>query len=55
MESKELEEPLEHTIDRLILHGLLHLLGYDHEKSEEEARRMEKEEKRLMSLMKAKH
>jgi len=50
-ESEDLDEPLEHTIDRLIIHGILHLLGYDHEKSEAEARRMEKEEERLMALV----
>ena len=50
-ESKEHGEALEHTIDRLLIHGLLHLLGYDHEKSNAEARRMEKEEKRLIILM----
>jgi len=49
-ESTDLDEPLEHTIDRLIIHGILHLLGYDHEKSEAEAERMENEEKRLMAL-----
>ena len=51
-ESKELDEPLEETIYRLLLHGLLHLLGYDHETSLGEARRMEKEQARLLSLMK---
>lgn len=51
-ESKELGEPLEHAIDRLLIHGLLHLLGYDHEKSAAEARRMEREEKRLMAVVK---
>ncbi len=51
-ESKELDEPLEETIYRLLLHGLLHLLGYDHERSPREARRMEKEQARLLPLMK---
>lgn len=51
-ESKECEEPLEETIYRLLLHGLLHLLGYDHEGSTGEARRMEKEQARLLRLMK---
>ena len=51
-ESKDLDEPLEETIYRLLLHGLLHLLGYDHEKSLGEARHMEKEQARLLSLMK---
>lgn len=51
-ESKALDEPLEETIYRLLLHGLLHLLGFDHERSPEEARRMETEQARLMPLMK---
>ena len=50
-ESKEFGEDLEYTIDRLLIHGVLHLIGYDHEKTEEGARRMEKEEKRLVSLI----
>lgn len=50
-ESEEFGEDLEHTIDRLLIHGLLHLLGYDHEKSDTEARRMEREEKRLMAVV----
>lgn len=50
-ESEEFREDLEHTIDRLLIHGLLHLLGYDHEKSDSEAGRMENEEKRLISVI----
>jgi probable rRNA maturation factor len=44
-------ESLEGTIDRLLIHGLLHLLGYEHEGSRQEARRMEKEEQRLLTMM----
>jgi len=33
--------------DRLLIHGLLHLLGYDHERSEAEARRMRRRERSL--------
>lgn len=51
-ESKELEEPLDKTICRLLIHGLLHLLDFDHERSSEEARRMEKEQRRLLGLIK---
>ena len=51
-ESKALDEPLEETIYRLLLHGLLHLLGFDHEGSPEEARRMETEQVRLLRVMK---
>jgi len=50
-ESKEVGEPLDRTIDRLLIHGILHLLGFDHTKSHEESVRMEKEEKRLMELV----
>lgn len=31
----------------LLIHGLLHLLGYDHEQSRNEARRMQRREKQL--------
>ena len=33
--------------DRLLIHGLLHLLGYDHERSAAEARRMRRRERML--------
>jgi probable rRNA maturation factor len=45
-------ETFQETLDRLLVHGLLHLVGYDHEISEEEGRRMDKETYRLLSLMK---
>lgn len=50
-ESEEFGEDLDYTIDRLLIHGLLHLLGYDHDKSDSEAERMENEEKRLISVI----
>ena len=51
-ESDEMGEPLTETIFRLLIHGILHLLNYDHEGSLEEAKRMEKEEVRLLALIK---
>jgi len=51
-ESEAFGEPLEHTIGRLLIHGVLHLLGYDHEKSIAEATQMQKKETRLMKLIK---
>ena len=33
--------------ERLLIHGLLHLLGYDHERSAGEARRMQRRERLL--------
>ena len=50
-EADEFGETMGHTIDRLLIHGVLHLMGHDHEESEAEAFLMEKEEKRLMRLM----
>jgi rRNA maturation RNase YbeY len=51
LESRELGEPLQRTVDRLLIHGILHLLGYDHEGSSKQALRMRKEEDRLMTLV----
>ena len=39
--------PLGREAERLLVHGLLHLLGYDHERSAREARRMERRERVL--------
>ncbi|MCD6560151.1 MAG: rRNA maturation RNase YbeY [Deltaproteobacteria bacterium] len=50
-ESKERGESLENTVCRLLIHGILHIFGYDHEKTEFEAEKMEKEENRLMALI----
>ena len=40
-------EPLGAELDRLLIHGVLHLLGYDHERSPAEARRMQRRERAL--------
>ena len=50
-ESVSLDEPFEKTLDRLLIHGILHLLGYDHETSQKQAKCMEQQEQRLMSLI----
>lgn len=50
-ESTEFKVPLEERIDHLLIHGILHLAGYDHEKSHVETKRMEEEEKRLMEVI----
>ena len=51
-EAKALDETMEETLYRLLIHGILHLLNYDHERSSEDAARMRKEEERLLSLIK---
>ena len=50
-DAKELEQSFERTVDRLMIHGILHLLGYDHEKSSVAAIRMREEEESLMATL----
>jgi len=50
-ESEESGDTLEETVCRLLIHGILHLMNYDHEGSVEEERIMMKEEERLLSLI----
>jgi probable rRNA maturation factor len=50
-ESVRLGEAPDRTIFRLLIHGILHLLGYDHEKSPREAARMTREQNRLLALI----
>ncbi len=38
-------------IERLLVHGLVHLLGYDHERGLREARRMERKERQLLKRL----
>jgi probable rRNA maturation factor len=51
-ESEEAGETLETTINRLLVHGLLHLLGYDHERSAKDERIMSEEEARIARMIK---
>jgi len=50
-DAEEIGEDLDRTINRLLIHGFLHLLGCDHERSEADARKMERETERLLHLM----
>lgn len=43
---------LDDTVAKLLVHGVLHLLGHDHEK-EDEARRMRTEERRIWQVLRA--
>ena len=40
-------------IERLLVHGLVHLLGYDHERGHVESRRMKRMEQRLLKRLAA--
>jgi probable rRNA maturation factor len=50
-DAKKGGEGLSRTIDRLIIHGLLHLLGYEHEGSQQDAHQMDEETERLLAMM----
>lgn len=50
-ESVDMGESIEQTINRLLIHGILHLVGFDHERSSKDEEIMQKEEKRLLALI----
>lgn len=50
-EAKAAGISVEEMVDRLLIHGILHLLGYDHEASLKDAIIMENEEKRLLEMV----
>jgi len=49
-QAAEYEAPLQNEINRLLIHGILHVLGHDHEKPAERAA-MEAEERRLAAVI----
>lgn len=46
-------KPLSAEVRTLLIHGVLHLLGYDHERSAAEAKRMKSKERELERLLRA--
>lgn len=50
-QAKKADHTLHHEIERLLVHGLLHLLGYDHERSRRDAHRMAKQEDFLLKIL----
>ncbi len=49
--ANETGNSLHTVIRRLLVHGLLHLVGYDHEKNEYQTRRMSDKEKQLLNAL----
>jgi len=49
-EAKEQRKPLLHHVSHLIVHGTLHLLGYDHD-SDEAADAMEQRERNILATL----
>ncbi len=50
-ESDAAQTPLALRVDELLVHGILHLFGYDHEKNSADARVMEKKSAAMMELI----
>ena len=50
-EADEAGISLDSTISRLLVHGILHLVGFDHEKGEEAAREMEQRSTELLAQL----
>ncbi len=50
-QGKEAGRSLDDELAWLLVHGILHLCGYDHERSEKEARRMHRRERMLLRLI----
>lgn len=54
-QAKERSQTIKSELQLLTVHGILHLLGYDHELSEKEYVRQEKEQVAILKLLKNNH
>jgi probable rRNA maturation factor len=50
-ESRNAGLSMEERVNQLLIHGILHLLGYDHVTTESEARKMEKKASKLLKII----
>ena len=48
--AKRFGQSFEKELSRCLIHGILHLLGFDHERSEKKAERMKKKEEYYLNL-----
>jgi len=51
-QAKRLKIPFKNELKRVIIHGILHLAGYDHEISRKETEKMRNMENRILSRLK---
>ena len=54
-EAEEAGISMETRLDQLLIHGILHLLGYDHVHSESQARIMDAKSEELLDLLEGSH
>ncbi len=50
-QASQFENTADQELLRLLIHGTLHLLGYDHEESKREATRMQRKERRIVKAL----
>jgi rRNA maturation RNase YbeY len=50
-QAKQGKRSLDEELTVLLVHGILHLCGYDHERSKNEARRMRRRERMILRLL----
>lgn len=50
-QSRRHQRGIDHEFVVLLIHGILHLCGYDHERSEREARRMSRRERAVLNAV----
>jgi probable rRNA maturation factor len=50
-EGKSIGIGMEERFTQLLVHGILHLIGYDHEKSDSQAEKMEQKENEILKLI----
>jgi probable rRNA maturation factor len=51
LEAEEAGISLDSMISRLLVHGILHLVGFDHERGEDSAREMEQQSAELLAAL----
>ena len=49
--AKKIELAFEKELAKVVIHGILHLLGYDHEKSEQEEVKMQEKENYYLKII----
>jgi probable rRNA maturation factor len=52
-QARERRSSIAREVDRLLVHGILHLAGYDHEVSAHEERRMKRKEREMLARIAA--